>query len=350
MVFMMTIQFAINVALIIAFIYLRFYYLCLQVKATIQHHRGDLEAAETACAQLELGLEELTPTSSSCPSRKRPQQPHQDPDSALLESLQSQVVESGTILKDLSKAQQPITARTTFANYVRDSLVTMSKVKYKKARSNINKFLSDLIDEESEEDIPSAMGPPLIHKETSTSAMGAPPKQPCTSTMGADGQPSHLQIPPLRSSSTPSFGSAPSHHYQPPPHLWRHVPPVSSVWGSQSIEYMDQYQQQPLQQPLQQQMPPQMPPHCVPPPVHQAQQKCTPTPTLPHATPVSAALFAAGQVLRDQPTPSQPSPSRVFDQSLSNISALSNISGLSGNMGSPLQDLGSHQDGELNTP
>ena len=179
------------------------------MKATIQQHRGDLDAAETACADMEIGLDELTPNPSSTPSssRKRPQ----DPDSALLESLQKRVAESGTILKDISKAQQqPITARTAFADYVKDSLMTMSKVKYKKARSTISRLLSDLMDEESDNDIPSAMEAPIQ----------------------ATQQASHSQQPhPLRPSSAPpfsSFGSsAPSisEQYQPPPHMWRNVPP-----------------------------------------------------------------------------------------------------------------------------
>ena len=131
------------------------------MKAVIQQHRGDLDAAETACAELEIDQDERTPTPSSTSSlsRKRPQ----DPDSALLESLQKRVAESGAILKDLSKAQQqPITARIAFANYVRDSLLTMSKAKYKKARSTINRLLSDLMDEDSDDDVPSAMGAPPI--------------------------------------------------------------------------------------------------------------------------------------------------------------------------------------------
>ena len=48
-----------------------------------------------------------SPPSTPSSSRKQPQ----DPDSALLESLQKRVAESGPILKDISKAQQqPITA------------------------------------------------------------------------------------------------------------------------------------------------------------------------------------------------------------------------------------------------
>ncbi|KAM4590925.1 uncharacterized protein PAE49_013144 isoform 2-T3 [Odontesthes bonariensis] len=270
------------------------------VKATIQQHRGDFDAAETACAELELDRDELTPTPSST-SRKRPK----DPDSALLESLQSRIVESGTILKGLAKAeQQPIAARTAFANYVRDSLVNMPNAKYKKAKLTINRLMYDLMNEDSDDGISNTMGAPLI---------------PATQ------QPSHLQQPALHPSSAPSIGSfrssspSPSEQYQ-PPHMWRNVPPASSVWGSQSMEYMQQYQQQPFQHP-QQQMPPQrlyqMMPAKEP---AQQQQKCTPTPT-----PVSASLSAAANVLTDQQTPTQLSPDTANEHSLTSISGLSNL-------------------------
>lgn len=127
------------------------------MKTTIQQHRGDLDTAETACADMELGLDELTPTPSS--SQTQPQ----DLDSDILDSLQRRVEESGTILKDLSKVQQqPITARTAFANYVRDSLLTMSKAKYKKAKSTINRLLYELMDDDSDDDNSNDMGAPLI--------------------------------------------------------------------------------------------------------------------------------------------------------------------------------------------
>jgi hypothetical protein len=282
---------------------------------------------------MEIGLNESThDTLSSAPSssRKRPQ----DPDSALLESLQKRVSESGIILKNLSKdQQQPITARTTFVNYVKDSLLTMSKAKYKQARSTINRLLSDLMEENSDDDIPSAMELPIpaIH------------------------QASHSQPPhPLRPSSAPSFssfGSSASEQYQPPPHMWKNVPPASSVWGSQSTEYMEQYHQQPFQH-LHQQMPPPPPLHQIMPhhqqPRQQTQQQQQQQQRTTTSTPVSAALGAAAQVLLDQPSPTQPSPDTAFGNSLGNNSTLSNFSGFSAIMGSP-PGLGS-EDGELNTP
>ena len=126
------------------------------------------------------------------------------------------VGESGTILKNLSKAQQqPITPRIAFANYVKDSLLTMSKAKYKKARSTINKLLSDLMDEDSDDDM------------MMTGGMEAP-ATPSTQ------QASYSQLRhPLRPSSTLSVGSSASstsEKYQPQPHMWRNVPPASSVW------------------------------------------------------------------------------------------------------------------------
>jgi len=77
----------------------------------------------------------------------------QDQDNDILDSLQKRVAESGSILKDIAKAQQqPLTARTVFANYVKDSLLTMSMAKYKKARSTINSLLSTLIDDSDDDD------------------------------------------------------------------------------------------------------------------------------------------------------------------------------------------------------
>ena len=57
-----------------------------------------------------------------------------------------------------------MTARTAFANYARDSLLTMSKANYKKVRSPINKVLSEWLDDSDDEDgMPSAtqQAPPV---------------------------------------------------------------------------------------------------------------------------------------------------------------------------------------------
>uniref|UniRef100_UPI00358E3DCC uncharacterized protein n=1 Tax=Myxine glutinosa TaxID=7769 RepID=UPI00358E3DCC len=160
---------------------------CNSVKATIDAHEGDLDAAEAACAEQQVGRKEadIIPTLPSSSRRKRAH----DDDGALLESLQKRVQESGEILKGLSHAhQQPITERTAFATYVHDSLISMSKPKFRKTRSAINKMLSQLMEEDSDDDIPSSMGGPAM--------------------------------PQLRPSSAPSsYVSSPSEMYQPPPHM-----------------------------------------------------------------------------------------------------------------------------------
>ncbi|XP_028415613.1 sushi domain-containing protein 2-like [Dendronephthya gigantea] len=128
-------------------------------------YRGDLNAAESACAGMQDVLDEVTPIPSSTAGRshKRPQ----DTESDVLETLQKKVAESGTILNDIYKAkQQPITARSVFANYVKESLLTMSKSKYTKARSSINRLLSELMDEDSDDEFPSAMAAPSIKVNT----------------------------------------------------------------------------------------------------------------------------------------------------------------------------------------
>ena len=214
----------------------------------------------------------------------------------------------------------------------------MSKVKYKKARSTISMLPSDLMDEESDDDIPSAMEAPI---QASQPLSTTSPTEPQFSTA--------LQLIPLltiylQAVSAPSI----SEQYQPPPHMWTNVPPRSSVWGSQSMEYMEQYHQQPFQHPHHQ-MPPLPRQQMIPPPQQpapqppqQTEQQRTTTPN-----PLSDSFGSAAQVLRDQPRPTQGSPGKFFDHSLPNISTLSNLSGFRDIMGSP-PDLVS-QDGELNT-
>ena len=51
-----------------------------------------------------------------------------------------------------------MTAAVAFPNYVLDSLVSMSKHKFRKAHSRINSILCELINEESDEEEP-ARGP-----------------------------------------------------------------------------------------------------------------------------------------------------------------------------------------------
>ncbi|XP_051807878.1 FK506-binding protein 5-like [Acanthochromis polyacanthus] len=143
------------------------------LKQTIQQHRGDLEAAETACAELQVGQDEAaagTQSLTSSTGRKR----QKDVESEILQSLEKRMAESGSILKDFTKAQQqPMTARAAFANYVRDSLMTMPKASYKKARSSINRLLSELMEDSDNEDLPAATAtaPAPAQQPASTRAM-----------------------------------------------------------------------------------------------------------------------------------------------------------------------------------
>ena len=70
---------------------------------------------------------------------------------------------SGSILKYIVKVQQQsLTARTVFANYVKDSRLTMSMAKYKKAKSTINSLLSKLMDDSDDEDDTCGAGAALL--------------------------------------------------------------------------------------------------------------------------------------------------------------------------------------------
>jgi len=54
----------------------------------------------------------------------------------------------------LPQTQPIVTSSTTlYANYVRDSLLIMSKRKFRKARSRINLILTELMDEETDEEV-----------------------------------------------------------------------------------------------------------------------------------------------------------------------------------------------------
>ena len=151
--------------------------------------------------------------------------------------------------------------------------------------------------------------------------------------------PCPISAPPFCSfsSSAPSFPE----HYQKPPYLSINVPPALSVWGSQSMEYMEQFHQQLFQRPHHLMMPP--PQQLAQQPLQQTQlqQQCTPT-----TAPACDSLGSAAQVLREKPGPTQSSPGSAFEHNLPNISTLSTLSGFRDIMGS-LDDIGS-QDEVLN--
>ena len=273
----------------------------MQVKQTIAAHSGDLEAAEAACAEL-MVVDDSTPSpvpySSAQKAAKRRKRGHDD--DQLLQSLQMRVHESGELLQVLAQPQ-PITATVAFANYMCDSLLSMSKRKFRKARSRFTAILSELLEEESDEE-----EPPIVH------TVPAPAS--------------------VRTSIAPAT-------YQPPPHMWRHKAPAASVWGSQTTDYVDPYMQQPLQPQYQQQQPQcqQMMP---PPPQHWFQLPPPLTTQQPSSASASAAFGSADQVLNQSPS--------AFDtsgQSMYNISGLSGMLNLSSG-----PDAASSPSGELKTP
>ena len=96
----------------------------MQAKETIAAHSRDLEAAEAACAELMVG-DDSTPSPVPYSYAQKPKGKRGHDDDKLLQSLQKRVHESGELLKGLAQPQ-PITATAAFANYVRDSLVSMS--------------------------------------------------------------------------------------------------------------------------------------------------------------------------------------------------------------------------------
>ena len=180
--------------------------------------------------------------------------------------------ESEELLKVLAQPQ-PITATAAFANYVRDCLLSMSKRKFRKARSRINTILSELIDEESDEE-----EPPIV------------PTFPAPASM----QPS---------SAPATYTPTASEMHQPPPHMWRHKAPAASVWGSQTTDYVDPYMQQPLQPQYQQQQP-QYQRMMPPPPQHGFQPPPPQIPKQPSSASASAsaAIGSADEVLNQSPS------------------------------------------------
>jgi hypothetical protein len=130
-------------------------------------------------------------------------------------NLEKMVNESKEVLNSLRQSQpQPINKCTAFANYVRDS-------KFKKVMPAINKVLTHVMEEGSENE---------EETQASSKALSCmpPPSFECT----------------VR---TTHLSPSPSELYQPPPHIWRHNPPQSSVWTLATQEYMEQYIHQPLQ-------------------------------------------------------------------------------------------------------
>ena len=141
-------------------------------------------------------------------------------DDLLMNTLQKSMQESGEAIKRLAQPQQHVTSTTAFANYVRDSLVSMSKPKFRKARSRINTILSDMMDEESDEDEPACVtvnvtAPAAVRARSATQ-----------------------RAPEM---------------YQPSTSMLRPQTPASPMWEPQASDYMELYVQQPVRQQYQQQ-------------------------------------------------------------------------------------------------
>ena len=185
------------------------------MKDVIDAHHGNLNAAEAACTDL-ADYNTRTPSISRSKSKIRRNKKGQEDD--ILKSLQKSVHQSGAILKSLSLPQsQPINENTAFGNYVRDSLLTMNKRKFRKVRSAINRVLTQAMDEDSENEEENPRMLPNTSPPVNTVITSA-----------------HLN--PSRSEM-----------YQPPPNMWRHKPPQASVWASATPGYVQRYMQQPVQ-------------------------------------------------------------------------------------------------------
>ncbi|XP_013869559.1 uncharacterized protein LOC106521510 isoform X2 [Austrofundulus limnaeus] len=175
------------------------------VKTAPAAQPSNLVAAEAALEELaDADDRTSSPTCSTSTVHRDTRAQEED----LLQSLRKGMHQSWERLKCLRQPQS-ISERTVFANYVCDSLLTMNKRKFRKARSAISKVLSQVLDEDSEDD------PQTL------------PSVP------------HDMPPPARPiSAQADCSSSLSEMYQPPPSMWRHGAPQASVWASATPEYM----------------------------------------------------------------------------------------------------------------
>lgn len=150
---------------------------------------------------------------SSIKCRKRVQEDD------VLKSIQKRLHQSDDLLKHISQPP-PINERTAFANYVRESLLTINKKKFKKVRSAINQILTQVMDEDSDDDTHRVS--PYIQ-----TTMPVPVFEPPVSTYYNP------------STSTPM--------YQPAPQMSRNKSPQVPIWTSVTQEFTDAFIQPPLQ-------------------------------------------------------------------------------------------------------
>lgn len=180
------------------------------LKHAIAGHSRDLEAAEGEAAAIAIDDDSPQPSTKKSKSKSAASE-----DSELIDRLHFNVEQSRDVIQRLSqKPASKLTASESFGNYVKESLVLMSKAKFRKARSKINQILTELMDEDSDEEQPAVFHPPQ---------------------------------PVVRPSSAPAATMlTQSELYQPPPHTWRHRAPPASTWASQTSEYVQNYMLQPL--------------------------------------------------------------------------------------------------------
>ncbi|KAL5016903.1 hypothetical protein ScPMuIL_006492 [Solemya velum] len=187
--------------------------------------------AEAAATQAGLADAEKEDTCPEDTSYTRKGMKRKQDDTTTLETLQENLLQSGQVLKQLTSVEPaPLSRRATFANFVRDSLLTMSKPKYKMAEASIWDILrqADLDDDSSSQNDGNEPAVPYKRFPEASSSKAS------------------------KSSST-SSNLTPSEQYQPPPNMWRRQAPQSSVWGSATLQYVEQYRQQQEPQQYQQQ-------------------------------------------------------------------------------------------------
>ena len=126
----------------------------MQIKAIIAQTERDLDEAEWAAAEQHVDVDddgrELPTTPSKSSKGKQSAEP--DPD---IEALQKKAKESGELVKMLRShilPPEPVNDRTTFAAYVKTTMMGLSDSDFRRARKGINKVLAPFLQSSSSED------------------------------------------------------------------------------------------------------------------------------------------------------------------------------------------------------
>ncbi len=159
------------------------------MKAAIDASAGDLDAAEQVCAEHHVGEEDADVTPPPSPTSSTVRKGKRHAEDELLETLQKEVQESGDIIKSLN-TQQPVTEEHAFANFVRDSLLSMPKEMFCKARLSISKIITE-----------------------------------CWTRRTPPSNPPAYRAPPVRPRLALQPSASCSEQYQPHPSMWRHQQP-----------------------------------------------------------------------------------------------------------------------------